>query len=311
MIIFIYGEDTYRSRQRLRKISENYKRVNKSGLDLIFFEGLDFNFNDFKNVFSQTSMFNEKKLVIVSDFFSNQAFKDSFLENIKLFAESKDIVLFYERIKILEKDPFLKKIKKLAKIENFEPLEGEKLKKWAKENISNLDIEIQSEALAKMIDFIGNNLWQFSNEIKKLANYRKQGIIRVEDVELLIRPRVETAIFKTIDAVAQKNKRKALVMIHQHLNLGDSPGYLLAMINYQLRNLLIVKDLAEKNEPYYSILKKTGLNHFVLKKSHSQAERFTFQELKKTYRKAFQIDLDIKTGKIKPETALDLFIAGI
>jgi DNA polymerase III delta subunit len=34
-------------------------------------------------------------------------------------------------------------------------------------------------------------------------------------------------------------------------------------------------------------------------------------ELKKIYRKIFQIDSDIKTGKIEPETALDLLLAEI
>jgi DNA polymerase III delta subunit len=69
--------------------------------------------------------------------------------------------------------------------------------------------------------------------------------------------------------------------------------------------------LIEKNQPYYSILKKTQLNPFVVKKSYQQAQRFNLQELKKIYRKIFQADLDIKTGKTEPETALDLFIAEI
>ena len=34
-------------------------------------------------------------------------------------------------------------------------------------------------------------------------------------------------------------------------------------------------------------------------------------ELKKIYQKIFQIDLDIKTGKIEAETALDLLLAEI
>jgi DNA polymerase III delta subunit len=55
----------------------------------------------------------------------------------------------------------------------------------------------------------------------------------------------------------------------------------------------------------------THLHPFVVKKSYQQANKFTLQELKKIYQKIFKADLDIKTGKITPETALDLLLTEI
>jgi len=46
-------------------------------------------------------------------------------------------------------------------------------------------------------------------------------------------------------------------------------------------------------------------------KAYYQSEKFTLNELKKIYRKLFQIDIDVKTGKIKPEIAIDLLVAKI
>ena len=34
MIIFLYGEDTYRLQQKLKEIGDQYKKVHKSGLNL-------------------------------------------------------------------------------------------------------------------------------------------------------------------------------------------------------------------------------------------------------------------------------------
>ena len=99
--------------------------------------------------------------------------------------------------------------------------------------------------------------------------------------------------------------------MHKHLEKGESPLYLLSMINFQFRNLLMIKELVEENQPYYSILRKTQLKPFVVGKSYQQAQRFGLPELKKIYRKIFQADLDIKTGKMKAETALDLLIVEI
>jgi DNA polymerase-3 subunit delta len=167
------------------------------------------------------------------------------------------------------------------------------------------------DALNKLAEFVGNDLWQMENEIKKLISFKGGKIIKKEDVEILVKSRIETDIFETIDSLALKNKRKALELIHKHLEKGDSPLYLLSMINFQFRNLLIIKDLIEKGRPYYTFQKITQLHPFVIKKSYSQSQRFSLQELKKIYQKIFQVDLNIKTGKLDPQTALDLFIAEI
>ena len=150
-----------------------------------------------------------------------------------------------------------------------------------------------------------------ANEIKKLVSYKKKGKIEVADIKLLVRPKIETDIFKTIDALAEKKKNLALNLIHNHLEKGDTPLYLLAMINFQFRNLLEVKDLIEKNIPYYQIINQSNLHPFIVKKSFQQAKRFTLPQLKKIYQKIFQVDLNIKTGKLDPQTALDLLIAEI
>jgi len=127
-------------------------------------------------------------------------------------------------------------------------------------------------------------------------------------VELMVKPKIEADIFKTIDALAQRNKKQALYLIRKHLEKGDPPLYILSMINFQFRNLLVVKDLIERQKPYYAILKITKLHPFVVRKSYEQAGKFTLPELKKIYQKIFQADLSIKTGRMEPETALDLFL---
>ena len=53
------------------------------------------------------------------------------------------------------------------------------------------------------------------------------------------------------------------------------------------------------------------MHPYVIQKSTQQTRKFNFEELKKIYQKIFQVDLDIKTGKIEPETAIDLLIAEI
>lgn len=311
MIIFLYGSDTYRSWQKLNEIVNHYKEIHKSGLNLKYFEGKHLNFQDFKNEIETISMFREKKLLILKEIFSNKNFQEEFLKQGKKIIDSQNLILIYEKGEIEEKNPFFKFLKENSRWQEFKPLEGQKLKIWVEKEFKKYQAQIDQEALEKLINFVGNDLWQMENEIKKLVSYKNGQKIEPRDIELLVKPKIETDIFKTIDAIAQKKKNHALVLIHQHLEKGDTPLYLLTMINFQFRNLLTIKELIEKNIPYYKILKQSGLHSFVVKKTYQQARKFTFQQLKKIYQRIFQVDLAIKTGRIEPETALDLLITEI
>ena len=317
MIIFLYGQDTYRSRQKLQEIIERYKKIHKTGLNLSSFEGEKLVFQDFQKEFQTVSMFKEKKLTIIRNvFFNNKAtdFKEKFLKNSRVFKDSKNIVLFYEGAGISKNDCLFKFLGKEAKTQEFSPLQGEKLKNWARKEIKNYGKDIEPRALDRLIDYIGNDLWRFSNEIRKLVSFQKKDRIILEDLEFLVKPNIETDIFKTIDALALKNKKQALELIHKHLEKGDYPLYLLTMINFQFRNLLLIKcqSTNDMRMPRINNLnKRLGMHPYVVRKTLRQAQKFTLSELKKIYQKIFQADLDIKTGKLDAGTALDLLIAEI
>src|SRR4030042_1330704 len=104
MIIFLYGQDTYRSRQKLNGIIEQYKKIHKSGLNLRYLDGQNLDFQDFKEEMQSLSMFKEKKLMVLENSFSNIDFKERFLEDSKRFLNSENIILFYEQGKILAND---------------------------------------------------------------------------------------------------------------------------------------------------------------------------------------------------------------
>ena len=311
MLIFLYGPDTYGSKQKLNELIDHYQKINPSGLNLRFFDLEEKTFNDFQQEFQTQSMFKEKKLLVMKNASLNKDFQDDFLKNDKKFIDSKDIIIFYEKGELKGNNIFLKFLKKQGKSQNFELLVGEKLKNWAKKELARYKSGITPLALDSLLDFVGNNLWQMSNEIRKLVNYKSGGEITPEDVELLVGRKIETEIFKTIDFLVSKNKKEALRLIHEHLKKGDPPLYLLTMINFQFRNLLVIKELIDKGCPYFAIQNKTKLHPFVVRKTYSQAQKFSLEELKKIYQKIFQADLAIKTGKIEPGTALDLFITEI
>lgn len=317
MIYFIYGQDSYRSKRKLEEIILGYKKVHKSGLNLIY---LDVNKSDFKDFYSNlqtNSMFAEKKLIVLSNSFEDIKFQESFLENAKKLAEINDIIVVYEDKMPDKRTKFFKTLLKVAKAQEFSLLAPAMLKKWVVQEFEkNLPAQagkiiINPDALELLVSSVKDDLWEMANEINKLSNYKKGFVIKKEDVELLVRPNIENDIFKTIDALVSKDKKQALSLLHKHLDKGDAPLYLLTMITYQLRNLLIIKELQDLKKPYATVVKSSGLHPFVAQKSYYLSQQFSMPQLKKIYQKIFQIDSDIKTGKVEAETALDLLLSEI
>jgi DNA polymerase-3 subunit delta len=309
MIIFLYGPDNYRSGRKLKSIVGRYQKVHKSGLNLRRLDCQKNDFDELEKEINQTSMFHEKKLLVLNNLFSAKDFKKKFLERVEDFEKSQDVTVVYERDKVSKKDSLFKSLKKHAQAQEFNPLQGARLKKWVRQEAENMGGGIEDDALALLSDFVQEDLWQMGNELSKLSNFKERGeSIREEDVELLVKPKIEPDIFKTIDAIASRDKRRALGLLKNHLNKGDEPLYLLAMINYQFRNLLIISDIVSRGRSPYS---SSGLHPFVVRKSLALCRKFTIPELKKVYGKIFQVDLDVKTGRIEPETALDLLITKV
>jgi DNA polymerase III subunit delta len=300
MIILLYGEDTYREKKKLREIMEEHKQKHKSGLNLRYLESKSVSFDDLRNEMLGISMFKEKKLVVVLDPLSNPKLKEDLVEKGEAFVSSDNVLLLVEQSKMLKKDKLLTFSEKHGKVQEFEMLAGAKLKNWIRKEIEEKGGKIEELSLEKLIDYVGSDLWRMENEIGKLINYSKS--ISEKNIELLIRPNHETNIFDTIDAIAVKDKRKAINLIKNHIEKGESAIYILAMIASQIRNILSIKSGGSG---------QLGMHPFVFRKTTYQAKNFNLEELKSIYARITQLDSEIKVGKIDQGIALDVLISEI
>ena len=322
MINFLYGQDTYRSREELRRIVEEYKKVNPDWLDFIRIDVNDSTSGPgglkaqretefFEQVCRSTdtiSMFNQKKLIIIENVFSPRQARSEFQDEILEFIKKKDLkdieIIFWEGDESLPRTQLrgTKLFKFLQKnFKEFLPLKGNQLKSWIKEYIEEQKGKIENPAVDKLIEYVGSDLWRMSNEINKLITYKIQATryeIQVKDIELLIKPEIDLNIFHLVDALGYKNKDKALKLFKELLGKGEDENYLLSMFIYQIRNLLKIKSGGGED-----------LHPFVFRKAQQQVKNFDWDDLKKIYHQLMTIDLEIKTGKTDSKTALEVFLA--
>ncbi len=311
MIIFLHGADTYRSQKKLKEIIERYKSLHKGGLNFCRLDLEEKNFQGFKNFLGTNSMFKEKKLMVLNiyDDFSKDIL-DYFLKK-NLEKSDQETIIFFKKGPVSKSQNLFKKLKSISKNQEFKLLDDYKLKTYIKKEIEKRGGTIGILALEKLVLYTANDLWQISNEIDKLISFSPN--IKEENINLLVKPKIDPNIFKMIDAISSKDKKTALSLVYQHLEKGDNELYLISMIIWQFRNLIKVKEQCQFADytQINQISRELKLHPFVVRKTMNLVKRFSLEELKKIYSKIFQADLNIKTGKIDSQTALDLLISEI
>jgi DNA polymerase III subunit delta len=118
----------------------------------------------------------------------------------------------------------------------------------------------------------------------------------------------EARIFDLTDALAQRNRKQALDLLHDLLADGEPPLRLISTITSQVRSLLLAKELAADGMQAQQIASETGMAPFVAEKALRQVGKFQMAQLEGAYRQLLATDAALKRSRMTPEMALDLLV---
>ncbi len=325
MIFFLYGQDTYRSRQKLKELKEKFVReVDPSGANLVVLDGATMKPEDFRNAVSAMSMFVKKRMVVVERLLESG--KKPVQEAVAEYLEHKDfpedhIVVFWEgeitkarnhkstkskKQKIIKArnheniktSSLLDVLKKQKYVQEFSPLTPLETERWIESEVQRRGGTITASATRLLASAVGNDLWRMANEIGKLV--AGDASITEEAVREEVLAKTESAIFAFTDALGGRHREEALRLLTNERASGMEPLQLLAMMIRQFRILLRLS----QNDT-------EGMNPYVVGKTQSQVRNFSFDELKNIYRRLLEIDVLLKTSRQDPDALLVLFVTDI
>jgi DNA polymerase III delta subunit len=200
------------------------------------------------------------------------------------------------------------------RIKEFKPIYGYRLENWVKRRAKSYKLSIGNQALALLINYLGNDSSQIDQELKKLGEYlsfyRQQEITALNIREVVV-PSPKLIIFELLDNVIEQNHQAALRRLEDMLQRGTSEAYLLAMIESAISKLLLARDYQdEKGKASPSILQKRfGWHPFVAQKSYRQAQRLNKKALIKIYQRLLETEVRIKSGSVPARLQLTLLFS--
>ena len=344
MIIFLYGQDNFRSRLKLNELKDKYLReIDRLGSGLKIINGAKASFSEITAAVSPSSLLSKKRLIIIEDIFIN---KDKLIfENLNEYFKNKKqedniIIIWESNIKTKKfknvpapmlldssgkEKPLLKKQAELFKFlsaqkyaYSFNLLSNTELAAWVKKETTRRGGKISAKAAEMLVGLVGSDGWQINNELDKLLNYKAAGKltaggaeIEAEDVQKLVRGNFSENIFALTDALSVKNKALAVKLLDEQVGAGLRDGYLLNMFTRQFRILLQRKQALELGSSQRQLASQLKIHPFVAQKGVEQARHFTLPVLKNILSRLAKIDFEVKSGRSDYLTGLNMLIAGL
>lgn len=183
------------------------------------------------------------------------------------------------------------------------------LKRWVVGQIGRENKKITEADVVYFLNKVGIDMENITKELEKLFCYAlERDVITRADIDAVCVTQISNHIFDMVNAVAEKQQKKALDLYYELLTLKEPPMRILFLLTRQYRGLYQVKQLAQKGYGRKEIAEKAGLHPFAVGKFMEQAKRFQVKELRAILEDSVDIEQRVKTGLLTDTMAVEVFL---
>lgn len=189
------------------------------------------------------------------------------------------------------------------------PLKGEEMAGWIRQQAASLGKKMDRGALERLLLDSGD-LWSLRREIEKFAAYLEEGedTITAAVVDLLYSGDPRGNVFQLADALGEGNPALAFQRLQALLKRREPPLLIFFMIVRHYRLLLQARLLADAGVPQPRWAASLGVAPFVAGKLRRQISGYTREALEDALLALHQLDLQLKTGRLDPQAALEFAV---
>jgi len=333
MLYLLHGEDELTRSEELARLREKLGDPTVASLNTAVFNGRDVSLTALVQACNALPFMSNRRLVIVQDFWlrfeqregrkvkdrqpkisaADAAFIKGLLEYLPRLPETTRLA-FVESRSLSPTNPVFSVLpadKKRAYVKEFIAPQGRELERWIEQRMAVKGGSIVPQATQELARMVGNDLRQLDQELEKLLAYANfQRPVTMSDVHALVHAAQTANVFALVDAIGLRQIEHATRYLHELLDSGAAPMYLLSMIERQFRILLQVKELRERRASTAEMQRTLGIRQeFVIEKSLRQAQHFAMARLESIYSHLADVEQAIKTGEIGEVLALDMLVA--
>ena len=178
------------------------------------------------------------------------------------------------------------------------------------------DYTLEPGVIKLLVDYSKGDITKLENECIKLKNYSiDTKKITKKDISELVVEKLgdqQDLTFSFSRALAERNKKEALEKYKELLNYQIEPLQIIGLLASQIRIIYQVKVLTKQNMTPLEISRQLQeKSDYRVKKTKELISLYTEDELLKLMTSLADMDLQIKTTDIDPNSLIELFILNI
>ena len=214
--------------------------------------------------------------------------------------------------KVDRRQSFYSALSKHGRWVECKPLYENQAVDWVIKTVREKGTVISYDGASFLVRHVGTSLWALHNEIEKLLTFSwgKQRL-GLEDVVAVAGFSRKFNLWELTDSVGKKELKKALAVLKQLLEEGQSPIGILMDLSRRVFLLLRIRSMLDDGVSRGEVEKALNLRSYFAKLYFGQASCFTKEELMDAPRLLMRMDNAIKTGRMDPVMAVTLAVHGL
>ncbi len=202
-----------------------------------------------------------------------------------------------------------KAITKCGLAVEFTPPDEQMLRTWVLSKLGSEKIQITGGAADTFMRMVGNNMSHISTETEKLISYAGHGgSVRTEDVQALTSEILEGKIFRMLDLISQHDRKGALELYDDLLQLKEPPAKILILMMKQIDKLLLVRSILDHGGSIARVMDVLGQSRWQADNVIRQARGFSQSALREAVEEGTRMQEKAQSGQIDMRLGLELLI---
>ncbi len=317
------GDDEFAINETIDKLRQRLGEVTIANMNITRLDGRTFSLAQLKDAVATVPFLASKRLVILTQptaRLKSKPDQDEFIAYLEAEKPTSKLILAeYNfltdererkdgRVHWLERWATSPQQGKRVYVRHFPQPSGGLMVRWIQDHVKTLGGQITNQAAVALSSQLGDDTRLAAQEISKLLTYVNYARpVDVDDVEHLTPLTARIGNFDLVNALRNRDQRKAQALLHRSLE-DDDPLFIFQAIVGQIRVLLMAREIIEERLTANDFPKSLKISYYPARLALESAPHFSTQFLEQIYHRLLEMDEAIKTGRMEADLALELLV---
>lgn len=305
-VYLLYGEERYLRRQYRERLQKALCGEDDS-MNTHFYEGRDVPVGEIIDLAETLPFLAERRVFFISD---SGLFRSGGEKMAEYLTQPSETAFFvFNESEVDKRSKLFKTVRSKGYAAEFAVQDERTLKRWAAGVLAKDGKRITESTVQLLLTKTGTDMDNIQTELEKLVCYcLDREVITDADVEAVCTTRISSHIFDMIDAIADKQPRKALELYYDLLSLKEPPMRILYLIARQCNLLLQAKELKASGHDDRTVSSRLGVPPFIAGKCMKQAARFSAAALRRALQQCVESEEAVKRGQMNDVMSVEILI---